>query len=1594
MLFAEGQDPLDHTIGAGAAPAPAFAQVDTAEAAAAPTPAPDDAAIPQPSAPAPNVPAPAAAANPPMRGPTGQAPAPAPGPAPAVADTISAAFRQDNPIQSVMTALSNHGGGEVDPDWDPIAAIKGTKYQDDASAFIGSPNEADTRARMAQIDQENQDRETLASSGWTGTVAGVGAGLFDPSFLIGGGAAAHLVEAGEDIWKSARTFATVGALQSTVSEIALQASQRTRTVSQSLTGIASNTLLMGLLGAAHGFLAPAEAGRASAGIDEVKKDFAPETAAASDLPKDAPAPVAAEGLSDDVKAASAPEAPEVPPPGQAPSTEGPEPGDVSGDLDPLAPDPDSIGTREPAAASAAPTDVRDLTLKSYGLDKVPVVKSFFKNMDPMMRIFSGDSLVAKRVTADMAESGLQFTMNERGIPTALNGVPIDRETQWRVNRGLATINDVLQRNFVEHYYGKGAPKMAMTRAAIDNLRGQTDGRLSYGDFSKQVGVAMVNGDEHPIPQVQRAAQELRSGVVEPLAADLRRVKDRNGDAMLGEAATAPKGDKSFFPRIWNHTVIAARRADFRKIVSDWLEGEQASAAASKERLTDLSARHDEIAAQIGKLDRRLATIQGKQADTATRLDEREMEAGRTFSRETKAAASREEIDSAVQEVQSFIDAMRGEAQSPALREGLANLQKEVQELRAESAPLSKAELDRLEKGDFAAALPDEARKAGRVFLGLQKPPKEPPGILSFMRSEGGIRDTNGDVARALGGSRAYPGLLNWEKGKSLDEWGRSLHDMFPHAWGSEGPTEGDVGALVFDALRGREPSWWREWAEPEADRRVREYSSALEHLYEGRQKPADMRGLVQDLFDERGETPGLLQRLIDKADAGAKLPGAEEALAGRKDALKEIQGLIERGLADRDRQRVNLRVAKAREGEARSAFEANRARGEQLSGRLGQQQAAEDLLAAARQNAEAERVRVRTRMEDEVRAWKGDSSAEAMRALEARDEAERVRGLKQEAGVYQGKGERLTSADSAVDRFVKRTIASDRDLSREELEGRSDEVIDRILGGPDGRLPYDIASEGADRIYGKSRSPDRSSLRSRDFAIPTNLVSDFVEHDPAHAIGSMLRTLTPDMLLTERFGDVDMTDQFRRLNEEFAAKTAGAKSPAESTKLEAQRKALIRDVAAIRDRVRNLYGWSPDARMRSVARWANVFRNLNVATDLGTSVFNRLGDVSNAVSRYGLMNVVHDAYVPFFKGLVGASELPRIYRRQAIGAAIGVDGMLGQMRHTLSEFNSMERPGNKFERASAIGAEKAMLLTGHGPWTDWAKTLSFMAAAPEFLRTAQRIAEGSGTSKDVARMAQASVSPQMAARIWEAYSKDGGEMIEGVHVPNSGDWTDLEARKHFETAMGREANINVVTPGMEEPLWMSMPIANMLGQFKSYMAAATQRLLIANLQQRDARTLQGFFASLGMGMISYRLYTWLSGEQVSDRPQDWIKEAVTRSAMLGWMSDLNELTAKFTSGKADAFRLIGADHPLTRYQDRDALADLLGPTWSKLEGLSGAIGDTSRGSWSAKDTHNLRQWVILQNWFAIRRLLDQAENGFDSAVGVKPRNRSGTQWVH
>ena len=1445
------------------------------------------------------------------------APEPDPFTKPTPGDVIGAAFRLNNPIVSVLTAISNSSKVYApEPGYEPVDHVMGTKYEPYLNDFLGDVNSAQTQARMAQIDGEEKDQRNYANGGVLATVSGIAAGTLDPSWGVPVFGELH---AAADIGLAARAArgAVEGGVKSTISEAALMGSQQTRTPGEAGADIATNTILMGLIGGGLGMLSRGERAGAEAGLDRMRADLSPGGGAAvdsveptlerriqqavidagggpnqrvmlrdirnmfSDVPKDDletalinlhEAPDNGFHMSATDNPAELRRAPELkdaalPYKGEnmvaAWQTKELEAERTSGALS--------------SDLSAAASDQRDMILSPVlpkaltdaigsvpgGQTALSSIAKFALAASPPGRVFLNAELPAKQFMGDMAESALKFTQAARGVTASTVGTaPIDALTRFKILKGTQDNREILERNFVAYRGMQGQP-FARARAFAQDARGKGGGKLDYAAFKTQVYLARTQGDHHAIPQVAAAAKEVRAKITDPILKLAQQTRDKDGNALIADEIGPPAGDQSFAERLWNKQAIAADPNGFEKMAADWYENEQAHNARVKKNIETWNGYLQDSEAKIKNLEDRIEgrtrTLEGLQS----RQEEARLMNQFAYNRSAK------------------------------LSQPLDDMRQKIRDITAKIEP----HLEKLEQ--FKADIAEEREKFPAIkeadatifkLIGAAQKLKQSKDIVDTIDNAGEFSD---ELSKAIG---AFKGGIR------------------------EASTQAKEARVALGAG----------------------------DLIDLEKQRAALKKEIAPYLKELNKTREEL-----KAESAKRVPGA------RGGAVFETK-IRERGnkLAD------------------------------QVSGRADTIDDLGDQLSAQRANA----AQLRKRIEDHLAEWRGKTTDEVKAALAARQEALDKRNAAMAAGTYQGKGERLTGADSAVDRAVRSILESDKDMSRQELESRARETRNRINAAPDGRLPYDVASHYENDAPKGAENPVRGSLNGREFAIPTSTALKYIHTDMEHTVPAFLRTVLPDIHLTDRFGDVLATQQFKKVDEAYDALTRKETDPKKLKAIDDRRKGVIRDLAATRDRIRGVYGLPTTETQRNIGRVARAVGNWNVGAFLGTSMLNRMQDMANATARRGLLGYMRDGFLPYMGGLMRVDAAGAAQRQAMKDLALGTDTTMGHVASNYWDVVNDHLPGNRFERGLSASAQTAMIATGHAPWTDMNKQIAGMAAAKDFLRMADRIAAGTQSERDIRAMAHAGIDPAMAQRISKAFNDGGYTEVGDEKVPNTADWEDKQAREMFEVAIHKDANIAVITPGMEKPLFMSEPALALLGQFKSFSMAAQERIMISNMQEADGRTLQGFLHMLAMGELSYAAYSLATDRPMSDRPQDHIKEAVTRAAMTGWMSDINAAQAKFTGGATDAWRLIGADRPLTRHTSQSALEEMLGPTYALANGMAQSLTDMSFHAWSAQDTHKMRQAMFLQNHFLIRGLLDKAEDGFNEAIGVKPLNRDPSQW--
>lgn len=676
-------------------------------------------------------------------------------------------------------------------------------------------------------------------------------------------------------------------------------------------------------------------------------------------------------------------------------------------------------------------------------------------------------------------------------------------------------------------------------------------------------------------------------------------------------------------------------------------------------------------------------------------------------------------------------------------------------------------------------------------------------------------------------------------------------------------------------------------------------------------------------------------------------------------------------------------IEKARGG---AVFETKvRERGNELADRASAHLAEVEVLEDRLNREHATAAEVRAKIEDEIGKWEGKSTQEAKGALKdrAKYEAERAAKAAEKGGAAPTK--RLASADDAVDSAVKRILTSNQDLEVQELRDRAHQTADHILGGPAGRI-YGEGSASRGEIPGGAGDNLRGSEARRTINVSNAEAWPWINQSAEKVANRWFDTLMPDVLISERFGDVDMKEPIQKIRDEHAARS-DALPPGRKGReaLDKAKNQAEEDIVHMRDSMRGVLNIPATETDRRIMKIGGIARNFNVLTSMGVSAVASLGDAAGMQMRFGMLNTFRDAFMPYFQSLVSGGEFNREALRQAKALGIAVDWELAARHHALSGVMEEYHPSSRFERTLQAGADKMQLMNGLATWTDRVKTMTTFVAAAEMKRAMEAMAKGTATKKQMMVLGENNITPPLAEKILAQYEQHAPDGL----LPNMGEWTNQEAKRAFNGALAREANIGVVTPGIgDKPNWMADPVLGILGQFKSYTAAAHTRILIANLQRRDADVLSGLVGAMGLGMLSYKINSLTGGQPTSDKPGDWIKEGMSRSNMLGWFEEGNAFASKMTRGQLDAYRLTGSDHMLSKYAGRSVMDQIMGPTAGKIERLATVTGSAASMDWKASDTHALRQLFFYQNLVYVRGLLNQVEQGANTAFGVPAQKAS------
>lgn len=171
-----------------------------------------------------------------------------------------------------------------------------------------------------------------------------------------------------------------------------------------------------------------------------------------------------------------------------------------------------------------------------------------------------NSPVTRAFMHDFSDAGMRMEGSVEGIAAAPGG---NIESLMKTfasydMKGIAALDE----GFADYTFTKPGLFRNM-RASLSSL--SKNGKMSRAEFNEEVTKAAWPGDTHAVPEVQAAAQRLRSEVYDPLLKEAQEVKIIPEDVDL-------KGDLSYMSRMWDTRIVASKKGDFIKMLANHFEG--------------------------------------------------------------------------------------------------------------------------------------------------------------------------------------------------------------------------------------------------------------------------------------------------------------------------------------------------------------------------------------------------------------------------------------------------------------------------------------------------------------------------------------------------------------------------------------------------------------------------------------------------------------------------------------------------------------------------------------------------------------------------------------------------------------------------------------------------------------------------------------------------------------------------------------------------------------------------------------------------------------------------------------------------------------
>jgi hypothetical protein len=519
-------------------------------------------------------------------------------------------------------------------------------------------------------------------------------------------------------------------------------------------------------------------------------------------------------------------------------------------------------------------------------------------------------------------------------------------------------------------------------------------------------------------------------------------------------------------------------------------------------------------------------------------------------------------------------------------------------------------------------------------------------------------------------------------------------------------------------------------------------------------------------------------------------------------------------------------------------------------------------------------------------------------------------------------------------------------LDEETASLRAEEILDKIRGETDQAIAL---SSIAENFVSKGKF-----LKERQLLIPDAEIQEFLMDDAIQGFrnyqNKTSKLLAAQAALKEAGFD-SIQDVQRAIRSEADDAISRLTDPIEINKLakryEKEEKLAQMMYRSVLGQLKKPH-WSD--------KWVRGTLAYQYTRLLGNVTITSLSEIFMVPFRKGLLNTIQDGYLPFLRDF-NVAKFSRNQLNDLTGALeMQQSGMLRSLSG-LEDESLILRDISSFDlitQAASKGFSQASLI---GYWTSFGSRMAAQVSAADLIRTFKRGVQDA----DVERLAALGIDRGMYSRLSDQINKYT-KQYKGTYLVNPAVWKDEEALNVFKNAVQTDANSSILKPGIgTQPFFVQQSnLGKMIWQFKSFMSAATSKILISGIQRRDANLMTGIFGLIASGGLITMTKDKLAGREIKYGPDMFIANGLSNSGLLGLMgTTLLDTSRSF------------ADPQKRRYLGQTVEGTLMGPTAGQIKQASDVIVRLSDGKVTDKDIKATLKMVPFNNLFYLNYLTNQ-----------------------